>query len=47
MEKGEEAAMKERSFFCLGEGGFTLPLCHETAVYPKQKWYLEKKHIIY
>ena len=43
MEKEEEVAMTERDFFCLGESGFTLPLCHETAVYSKQKWYLVKK----
>ena len=43
MEKGEKGAITERGFFCLGEGGFTFPLCHETVVYPKQKWYLERK----
>ena len=39
--------MTERGFFCLGEGSFTLPLCHETAVYPKQKLYLEKNIYIH
>ena len=44
MEKEEGVAMTERGFFCFEEVGFyTLPLCHETAVYPKQKWRAGKK----
>jgi hypothetical protein len=35
MEKREEVAMAERASFAWDEGGFNLPLCHETAVYTK------------
>ena len=47
MEKGEVVAITERVFLCLGEGGFTFPICHETVVYPKYIEMVTRKKNIY